>query len=173
MAVPSQLCIGSTHLGSNERLLLVLDLRLRCRSSRLNRSPEVLLRGRREIRLLERASRLADRGGRLRGGRRSIGLATTEHLLRLGGVVAHKLLGHLGGVGRVRTSNFLELLGLSADDVLRVLEVSVDQLLVGGVDERNSEEQGGSKQGKTPVWDDLNEPVREEGADGDLCCILN
>lgn len=86
----------------------------------------------------------------------------------LGGVVSHKLLGGLGGVGCVGTGNLLKLLSLGIDNILGVLKVVVDQLLVGGVDEGYGEEEGGGKERKTPVRDNLDEPVGEECADADL-----
>lgn len=64
--------------------------------------------------------------------------------------------------------NLLKLLSLSIDNILRILNMVVDQLLVGGVDQGHGEEKGGRNERKTPVWDDLNKPVREEGAGADL-----
>lgn len=61
-----------------------------------------------------------------------------------------------------------KLLGLGVDDLLGVLKVVVDELLVGGVDQRSGEENSGADERETPVRDDLNEPVREECADADL-----
>lgn len=149
--------VSITHLSRDERLLLLLD-----RGSGLLSNLDVLLRGSREVGLVDRGCRLGGRGG---GGG---SLTTAEHLLGLSSVVAHELLGHLGGVGGVGASNLLELLSLGVDNVLRILKVVVDQLLVGGVDQGHSKEEGGGNERKTPVWNNLNEPVREEGANGDL-----
>lgn len=68
----------------------------------------------------------------------------------------------------MRTSNLLELLGLGVHDVLRVLKVVIDQLLVGGIDQRHGKEEGGGEKREAPVRDDLDEPIGKEGAKGDL-----
>lgn len=126
---------------------------------------EVLLRGSREIRVLHSAG---GGGGWCSACGRSRGLTATEQLLSLGGVVAHVLLGNLGGLGSVGTGNLSKLLGLCSHNVLGVLQVVVDQLLVGRVNQRNSEQEGGGEERKSPVWDNLHEPVGEEGAKGNL-----
>lgn len=141
------------HLSRNEGLLLLDG------GSGFLGDLDVLLRGSREVGLV-------DRGGGLGDGAR--GLAAAKHLLGLGGVVSHKLLGHLGSLGGVGTGHALELLSLGVDNVLGILKVVVDQLLVGGVDQGHGEEQGGSNESETPVRDNLNEPVREEGTSADL-----
>lgn len=138
--------------------------------SRLNRRGglgrlEVLLRGSREIRVLHSGGR---GGGRCSACGRSRGLAATEQLLSLGGVVAHVLLGNLGSLGSVGAGKLSKLFGLCSHNVLGVLKVVVDQLLVGRVDQRHSEQEGGGEERKSPVWDDLHEPVGEEGAKGNL-----
>lgn len=155
-------------LSSNQGLLLTLVL-----YSRLGRSDrlvvlEILLGSRREVSVADAANGLGLGGGRGRSGGLGAGLATLQQLLGLGGVVSHVLLGHLSGLGGVRACNLSELLGLGTDNVLRVLNVVVNQLLVGGVDQRHGEEEGGGEKRKSPVRDDLDKPVGEESADGDL-----
>lgn len=118
---------------------------------------ELLLRSGGEVGLLDLLGRGLGRG-----------LATTQHLLSLGGVISHKTLGKLGGVSSVGSGYLLELVGLSLDKVLRILEVVVDKLLVRGVDQGDGEEEGGGEEGKTPVGNNLDEPVRQESANSDL-----
>jgi hypothetical protein len=62
----------------------------------------------------------------------------------------------------------LDLLGLLVDHVGGVLEVVVDKLLVGLVDERAEEEDGCGDQGKAPEWDDLDQVVGQESSDEGL-----
>ena len=62
----------------------------------------------------------------------------------------------------------LDLLGLLVDNVGSLFELAIDQLLVGLVDERGEEEDGGREEGKTPEWDDLDKVVREEGTQESL-----
>ena len=99
-------------------------------------------------------------GGR---GHAGIGRATADDLLGLGGVVTHVLLGELGSVGGVLLGDGPQLGGLGVDDVARLLQVAVDELLVGGVDERSEEDDGGGDQGEAPVRDNLDQEVGEEG----------
>lgn len=166
--------MAPNYLGRDEGLLL-LDNGLmngRSRKRRLLGSPDVLLRGGREVGVPDAAGRLSGRSGGLGGGGTGRGLTTTEQLLGLGAVVAEILLGDLRSLARVRGGNPPELLGLGVDDTLRVLNVVVDQLLVGGVDQRHGEDEGGADKGESPVRDDLNEPVRKEGANGNLWRIM-
>jgi hypothetical protein len=49
-----------------------------------------------------------------------------------------------------------------------MLQLAVDKLLVGGVNERSEEADSRGNHGKAPVWDDLDEIVRQECAEGGL-----
>ncbi len=88
--------------------------------------------------------------------------------LGLGRVIAHVLLGHLRGLLRVLLGSLADLGRLGIHQVARVLELRVDELLVGGVDERREEDDGRGDDGQRPVGYDLDEVVREEGGDGGL-----
>lgn len=161
--------IRSSCLSSNQGLLL--GVLLHSRLGHVERLLDVLLGGGREVGVIERADglRLDGRRGRSRArGLGAGGLVALEQLLSLGGVVSHVLLGNLSGLGGVSASNLPELLGLGGDNVLCVLNVVVDQLLVRGVDQRHGEQEGSREKRETPVWNDLNEPVGEEGAEGNL-----
>ena len=139
------------RLGGDQRLLLALD-------GRLFVGLELVGRGGREVRVSNGGLR-ADLGR---------GRSAAEHGLGLGSVVTHVLLGQLGGMGGMLASDLSELVGLSINDVGRLLQVLVDKLLVGGVDQGGGEEGGGCNESKAPVRDNLDEPVGEEGADADL-----
>jgi hypothetical protein len=49
-----------------------------------------------------------------------------------------------------------------------VVQLVVDELLVGGVDERGKEEDRSGDHGQAPVGDDLDEVVGDEGGDSGL-----
>jgi len=89
--------------------------------------------------------------------------SAADELLSLGGVVAHVLLGDLGGMGRVLAGHVANLAGLGIDNIRRLLNMVVDELLVGRIDERDEEQRRGEDQSEAPVRDDLDEPVGDEG----------
>lgn len=64
--------------------------------------------------------------------------------------------------------NRAELSRLGADNLAGMLELGVDELLVGGVDERGEEDDGGGDDGQAPVGNNLDEVVRDEGSEGGL-----
>lgn len=88
--------------------------------------------------------------------------------LGLGSVVTHVLLGSLGGLLGVLLGNGAELGRLGANDLTGVVELVVDDLTVGGVDERDKEENRGGDDGQTPVGNDLDEVVCDKGRDSGL-----
>jgi hypothetical protein len=61
-----------------------------------------------------------------------------------------------------------ELGRLSANNLAGVLELGVNELLVGGVDQRSEEDDRGGDDGQAPVGDDLDEVVRDESSEGGL-----
>ena len=130
---------------------------------------EVLGGRRREVSRLQ-AGRLARR---LRLRLLSLGTGTMDQGLGLGGVVTQVLLGQVGGLLRVLLSGRAELSSLGVDKVAGLLELVVDELLVGGVDERSKEDDGGADHGQSPVRDDLDQVVREEGGESDLVWSAN
>lgn len=99
------------------------------------------------------------------------GRPAADQLLGLGGVVAHVLLGDLGILSGSLLCGLTQLGSLSADDVGGLAEVLVDELLVGLVDERGEEEDGGGDQGKSPVGNDLDKVVGDEGSESGLKSI--
>ena len=98
----------------------------------------------------------------------SLGTGTMDQALSLGGVVAQVLLGQVGGLLRVLLGGRAELSSLRVDKIAGLLELVVDELLVGGVDERGEEDDGGANHGQAPVRDDLDQVEREEGGESDL-----
>lgn len=94
--------------------------------------------------------------------------ASTDQLLSLGGVVTHVLLSDLSVLSCGLLGSITELGGLGVDDVAGLAEVLVDELLVLLIYERGEEEDGGEDQGQSPVGDDLDEIVGDEGSDGSL-----
>lgn len=105
--------------------------------------------------------------GNFRGSR-----STTDHLLGLAGVVAHVLLRNLSCLRSVLAGNMAQLLCLAVDHVRGLLKVVVDELLVGGVDQRCEEEESGRNQSKAPVRDNLHEVVRQERSNSSLSNLL-
>ncbi len=134
-------------LGSHDRLLGKLEL---------------VPRGRGEIGILEVALDRLGLGG----------AGATDQGLGLGGVVTHVLLGDQSGLLGVLLGDRANLGSLVVDHIVGLLEVVVDELLVGGVDQRNSEGERGAEQCETPVGNDLDEVVREEGTDSSLDGIV-
>lgn len=130
------------------------------------------------------------RGGNIRslglfsGGRRELGLlggsrsrlsrgrwgdtATAQHLLGLLRIVSSILLGDRGDVRGLLLSNAANLGSLGIDDVGGILELLVDDLLVRGVNKRNKEDHGSGDKSESPVWDNADKVVREEGSHGSL-----
>lgn len=94
--------------------------------------------------------------------------STLDQGLGLSGIIANILLGELGGLLRLLLGNSADLRGLGIDDVAGLLELLVDELLVGGVDKGRKEDDGGGNQCKAPGGDDLDKIVREESTEGNL-----
>lgn len=153
--------LQSTHLGGHHGLVLGDD---RLGGDLNGVLLEVTAGGSREVGLLDVRGGLGAHGDRSHG----IGGDAAEELLGLGGVVAHVLLGQLSGLGRVLASNGAELASLLANNVGSILDLRVDELLVGAVDEGDEEEGAGGSQGKTPERHDLDEVVGEESTDEGL-----
>lgn len=95
-------------------------------------------------------------------GRRNGAAAATNQLLGLGRVVPNILLCGLGGSRSVMAGELLDLFGLLVDDMGGILDVVIDELLVGLVDEWGKEEDGGRDERHAPKWDNLDQVVRDE-----------
>lgn len=147
------------HLSSNERLLLISLDGLLVLEDGLLVLDEIALRSSGEIGLLGCWLDRSSLGG---------SSLAADHLLSLGSVVANILLGDLGGLGSVLAGHAAQLLGLGVNHISSLSQVVVDQLLVGGVDQRGEEGDGGCDKSKTPVGNNLDQVVREESRECNL-----
>lgn len=95
-------------------------------------------------------------------------LALPNQILRLGRVVLEGALAQLDGLVGVLRSELTDLLRLLADDLGGVVQVGVNELLVGDVDERGEVGDGGEEESKAPGGSDLDEEVRDEGGEEGL-----
>ena len=87
------------------------------------------------------------------------------HVLRGGGAGSlHSLVGVPGG-------NLAELLGLLVGNLGGVVEVGVDQLLVGDVDQRSEVDNGSGDEEETPLRSDLDKEVGNEGGEESLWIV--
>lgn len=114
------------------------------------------------------------RGG---GGRCALGSdlggggSTTKHLLDFAGVVTSILLTKGRHVFNLVLRNTANLLSLRVDNLRGVVDMVVNKLLVGSVDQGHEEENGGANDGQTPVGDELDEIVGDEGSSEGLQCV--
>jgi len=125
------------HLCGDQRLALTKRLGL-----------ELLLWCGREILALESWGILLEGWGSLLLNSWWGGSATgaADHLLSLGGVIGSIDLGGLGSASSVVASEFLDLLGLLVNNGRCVGDLVIDELLVGLVDKRSEEEDGGGEE---------------------------
>lgn len=117
-------------------------------------------------------------GGVLSGGVGKLGRRLDDDLARgslarqksldLVGVVASILLAESGNLVELLLGNILDLGGLGVNQVGGVLDLRIDKLLVAGVDQGNKENDGGADDGETPVGDELDEEVGDEGSNPSL-----
>jgi hypothetical protein len=91
----------------------------------------------------------------------SLGLA--DHVLCLLCVLAGVALEGLRRAAGVLSSHVADLAGLGGGDLLRVLEVFVNQGLVLDVDKWAEEEEDVEDESEAPEWEPLNQPVGDEG----------
>lgn len=132
--------------------------------------------------LLGGGNGLLGRGGRELGGLGLLGLgddggsgrsrAATDHVLDLAGVVASVLLTEGGKLIGLLLGGVADLGGLGVDGIGSGLEVLIDELLVGSVDEGNEEGESGAEDGKAPVGNELDEEVGEESSNAGLEGLL-
>jgi hypothetical protein len=156
----------------------------------------LLLRGGGSARLLENRVGLVKGGGRgsgvLGGGRRGVALLNGSAGNLIGGLLADVslvddgLLGAsdvlrsqvdvLGGCGAgsfhglvgVLGGDFAELLGLLVGDLSGVVEVSVNELLVGDVDQRSEVDDAGGDEEQAPLGSDLYEEEANKSSEESL-----
>lgn len=105
-------------------------------------------------------------GGLLGGRGREV--AGAQNLGHLASVVASILLSNGGEVVGLLLSGISNLGGLGVDGIGSGLELLVDELLVGGVDQGGEEGNGGCDNGENPVGHHLDEEAGNEGSDAGL-----
>lgn len=91
--------------------------------------------------------------------------STTDILLSLGAVVSSVRFDSLMGTCGMVASEVLELIGLGVGDFGGVLDVVINELLVGHVDQGTHVDAGDCDEGQAPEWNDLDEPVGEKSCD--------
>lgn len=145
-------------LGSNQRLCLRNDEFLGHLAFGLGDLVKLRLLGggSRELRLLRRSN-----GGGLLGSHRGRGGSTTatEHLLDLASVVTSVLLAHGSQLVSLLLGNASDLSSLGVNSIGGGLKVLVDQLLVGGVNQRNEKGNRGGNDGEAPVGNKLDKVI--------------
>ena len=62
----------------------------------------------------------------------------------------------------------LDLFGLLVDDGGDIVQVGIDELLVGLVDERRDKQDGSREEAEAPEWDNLDQVVGDEGSEEGL-----
>lgn len=135
---------------------------------RVGRRNGLVSRRRGKLRLLGRESRV----GVLRHvdllARRSLAL---EEILDFAAVIANVLLADVGNLLHLLRSNALDLGSLVVDELGSVVELLVDELLVGSVDQRHNKGNSGTNEGKTPDGNELYKVVRDESSDESLLIV--
>jgi len=95
-------------------------------------------------------------------------LGTTNVFLSEAHVLRGRLAGSLHGLVGVLGGDFAELLGLLVGDLGGVVEVRVNELLVGDVDQRSEVDNAGGDEKQAPLGSDLDEEVADDGSEGGL-----
>jgi hypothetical protein len=84
--------------------------------------------------------------------------------LGLGSVVSSITLDCIRGVGGVLSGKVLDLRCLGTDHLVGVFEVGINDFLVGDVDQWCKIEGRDANERQSPEWDNLDEPVGDQGA---------
>lgn len=95
-------------------------------------------------------------------------LGTTNVFLSEAHVLRGRLASSLHGLVGVLGGDFAELLGLLVGDLGGVVEVGVNELLVGDVDQRSEVDNAGGDEKQSPLGSDLDEEVADKGSEGGL-----
>lgn len=92
------------------------------------------------------------------------GRATANVLLSLGAVVANILLHQTGSMRGPLAGKVFQLVGLGADDSLEVRDLLINDLTVADIHERTEVGGGDGDHGKSPDWNEADQPVTGEGS---------
>ena len=90
--------------------------------------------------------------------------STTDVFLGLGAVVSSVRFDSLMSTGGVVASEVLKLIGLGVGDFGGVLNVMIDEILVGHVDQGAHVDARDCDEGQAPEWNYLDEPVGEKSS---------
>lgn len=95
-------------------------------------------------------------------------LGATNVFLSEAHVLRGRLAGSLHGLVGVLGGDFAELLSLLVGDLGGVVEVGVNKLLVGDVNQRSEVDDAGGDEEQAPLGSDLDEEVADDGSEGGL-----
>lgn len=95
-------------------------------------------------------------------------LGLTDEFLSLCGEIVGGVLGELGGVRSLLSSDVADLLCLLVDEGAGVVELGVNDLAVVDVDQGHSVDDGSSEKSKSPLGHDLDKEVRDESSEEGL-----
>lgn len=95
-------------------------------------------------------------------------LGATNVFLSEADVLRGRLAGSLHGLVGVLGGDFTELLGLLVGNLGGVVEVGVDELLVGYVDQRSKVDDAGGDEEQAPLGSDLDEEVADKSSEEGL-----
>lgn len=95
-------------------------------------------------------------------------MVASEEVMDLAAVVAGVLLANGRNLLHLLRGNISNLGGLRVDELGGVVELLINKLLVGGVNQRNKENDSGANNSKAPVGNELDEVVGNESSDKGL-----
>lgn len=87
-------------------------------------------------------------------------------------VVSKALFHQAGCVVGALASEFLQVVDLFAEGLLRVVNLRIDDFAVADVDERADVDSGSTDQRQSPEWEDSDESVRDESSGESLSLTL-
>lgn len=95
-------------------------------------------------------------------------VSATKQFLDFVGVVASILLAQGGDLVHLLGSNIADLVSLGIDNLGGVVDLRIDELLVGSINQGHEEDDGGADNGKAPVGNELDQEVGDESSDASL-----
>lgn len=95
-------------------------------------------------------------------------MVASKEVMDLAAVVASVLLANGRNLLHLLRGNISDLSGLRVDKLRGVVELLINKLLVGSVNQRNKENDSGANNSKAPVGNELDKVVGNEGSDKGL-----
>ena len=89
--------------------------------------------------------------------------STTYVLLGFGTVVSSIRLDRLVSTSSMLAGEILQLIGLAVSDLRGVIDMVIDEVLIGHVDQGTHIDARGCDEGQAPEWNHLDEPVGKKG----------